>query len=267
MQVGVKKRFWTGLVVTGMMGIGMSHAVAQDVEYTRLLQAGRQISPQAVHDNAALFIMIPHELQDASIGETVGVLFEKRGNKVVKIADDVYRAQFAPDGRTIFYAQRSIYDVKEGQVRLVLPDAFGDFSFDKAGKRMVVTRPFEGDEIESNLEIVDMNGNVLNRLNIGGHHVFPYFTPDERQILFASGDTGIISWYVVNISGHGRRQLTNIGMEETGITDAFVPILSTFEGAGFIDDTHFKYIAEDEVWILDIVTGQAVKQLNAGARR
>ena len=248
-----------GLAVGLTVFFSASASIAQDLNPEHLLEAGKRVQQVQAPRQYQLFHVTPKEVPNASVGASHGELYMKSEGKIRRVADDVVISRVAPDGKTYFSDNSNHLKVLDasGSVKTIAENVDADFTFDKTGKQILVVRPLENDI--TTMDLIRTDGKLIHHILPEGNNFMPRFTPDGKSILFASGDTGIISWYLVDIQGTNKRQLTNIGMVPGQMTDDFVPIMSTPQKAEFIDDTHFKYLDGNDVWILDITTGHASK--------
>ena len=254
------KRIFAVLMTFSIACFLAGNVYAEELNEAVLAKEGKEIHRLDSSRKIQLFRVAPKEIPNASIGATHGPLYIKLAGTFKKVAPDVVQTRIAPDGRTFFMDNnnRLFALTDNGEVKTIADGVYSDFSFNKKGTRILVSRPVQ-DEIYTAIDLLDINGQTVRRIVETGNHSFPMFTPDEQKILYASGDSGIVSWYVVNQDGTDNHQITNIGMEPGNMTDDFVPIMGTWQNAGFIDNTHFRYMSEDEIWTLDITTGKAVK--------
>ncbi len=250
------------LMILMVSGFG----VAQEVSIDGISLPGKVVRKLQAPTEYELYVVGEKEVMNASMGPMHGPLYIKPPKGPARqIAEDVVLSRPGAKGLTYFVNRDFNLFVtdKKGEVRKIADHVYGDFSFNRDYSRVLVTRPQSDniDETMTVIELLDSNGVSLRRLVDVGNHSMPMFSPDGKKILYASGDTGIISWYLVNVDGSQNHQLTNIGMESGRMTDDFVPVMSTYDGSGFIDDTHFRYLDGTDGWILDISTGKAVKEL------
>ena len=249
------------LVIAGLWAaFNLSPVSAEEFNLEQMVQAGKRVKQVKSPKQYQLYHVTHPDTPNASQGPSHGPLFIKHPDgRIQQLADDIIYSTISPSGNVFF----SGYDLKlytinsTGKVEHIADNVSADFAFDKAGKRIVVSHPT--DFIDSTLDIISADGKQIQHVLPEGNYFAPTFTPDGNQILFASGDSGIVSWYIVNVDGSNKRQLTNIGMETGNMTDDFVPVISTPENSGFIDDTHYKYMEGEDTWILDITTGKAIR--------
>ncbi len=240
-----------------------SNAMANDVVPEEIPAQGQMVQQLRSPDAYQLYVVAPFEIPNASNGPVHGPLYMKAPKQKARlIAKDVVISKPAPKDRTYFIDNefRLFTTDSKGNIKHLAERVYGDFSFNRDYSRMVVSRPttMEPDENITTIELMDSNGSVIREIVPAGDNSMPMFTPDGKQILYVCADTGIVSWYIINVDGSNRRQLTNIGMEF--LDDSFVPIPSTYDQAEFIDSTHFRYLDDKDIWILDITTGKALKK-------
>ena len=249
------------LVIAGLWAaFNLSPVSAEEFNLEQMVQAGKRVKQVKSPKEYQLFHVTPQVVPNTSRGPAYGPLLIKHPDgKIEQVAENITLSKLSPDGKVYF----SSHDLKlytlnaAGKPELIADNVSSSFAFDRSGKRIIVAHPTG--VVHSTLDIISADGKLIQHVLPEGKYVAPTFTPDGKQILFASGDTGIASWYIVNVDGSQKRQLTNIGKENGNITSDLVPVLNTFENAGFIDDTHFRYMEGSDTWILDITTGKAVK--------
>ena len=257
----MRKKFIFSLFV-GFVFIS-STAMANDVVPEEIPAQGQMVRQLKSPNAYQLYVVAPFEIPNASNGPVHGPLYMKAPQQKARlIASDAVIAKPIPKDKTYFVDHQFSLFVTDpkGNIKKLAERVYGDFSFNGDYSRMVVSRPttMEPEENITTIELLDSNGSVIREIVPAGDNSMPMFTPDGKKILYVCADTGIVSWYIVNIDGTNRRQLTNIGMEF--LDDSFVPIPSTYEHAEFIDNTHFKYLDDKDIWILDITTGKALKK-------
>lgn len=238
----------------------LSPVSAEEFNLEQMIQAGKRVKQVKSPKQYQLFHVTRPDTPNASLGASHGPLFIRQNDgKIQKVAEDIIFSTLSPDGKVFFCDhEQKLYTIRStGKVEFVAENVSADFAFDHAGKRIAVLHPAEF--TDSTLDLIDADGRLIRHLLPAGNYFSPIFTPDGKQILFASGDSGIVSWYLVNVDGSNKRQLTNIGMEPGNMTDDFVPVISSPENSGFVDKTHFKYMEGETTWILDIKTGKAVR--------
>ncbi len=248
------------LVIAGLWAAcNLSPVSAEEFNLEQMVQAGKRVKQVKSPKAYQLYHVTPQEIPNSDL-EFTGPLYMKLADgKVRQIADHVEISRISPDGRTFFTNhEQKLYIVNDsGTPELIAENVSSNFAFDKTGKHILVSRPIDVDILK--LDLISRDGKTVRNILPEGNYIAPRFTPDGKQILYASSDTGIVSWYIVNIDGTNKRQLTNVGMKSGRMTDEFVPIMSTSDDAGFIDDTHFKYREGTDIWVLDITTGKASK--------
>lgn len=190
-----------------------------------------------------------------------------------KLAEGVDGARLSPDGR-LFYVQRGVlFSLDEKGASLRLADrCTGDMSFDRKGASVAIVRPGKGDD-PTVLDILDRDGSKAATLADLGDAVvwLPVFTPDGKAVIFLSGESGIASFWRVDIDGLAngkrdgfkRRQLTNrdVTPQNGGVlSQDFVPPAEARDSMSFASPSELEYAAGDgSVWRLDVVTGKASK--------
>ena len=249
------------LVIAGLWAAcNLSPVSAEEFNLEQMVQAGKRVKLVKSPKEYQLFHATTPITANSSQGAEHGPLFMKQSDgKILQVADDVVISKPSPDGRTFYTDNESNLFVlnASGQSELIIQNVAANFVFDKEGKHILVSRPTEF--VDSTLDLISADGKEIRHVLPEGNYYTMTFTPKGNQILFASGESGVASWYLVNTDGTHKHQLTNIGMETGHMTDDFIPVMSTPENAGFIDDKHFRYMEGPETWILDITTGKAVK--------
>ncbi|MBO4351145.1 MAG: hypothetical protein J6A01_09410 [Proteobacteria bacterium] len=249
------------LVIAGLWAAcNLSPVSAQEFNLEQMVLAGKKVkqvqSPKDYQLYHATTPIAPNSSQGASHGP---LLMKQSDGKILQVADDIIFSTLSPEGKVFFSgSDLKLYTINAaGKAEHIADNVSADFAFDKTGKQILVSRPT--DFVNSTLDILGADGKLIRHVLPEGNYFVPTFTPDGSQILFASGDSGIVSWYLVNTDGSHKRQLTNIGMESGNMTDDFVPVMNDPENSGFIDNTHFKYMEGPDTWILDITTGKALR--------
>ena len=249
------------MIVAGLfMGLSASSVLAEDFNPDQLASSGKKVKQVKSPKQYQLYHVTDPEIPNASTGPSHGPLFLKQSNNsFVRVAEDVTFSTVSPDGRTFYIdnGQKLFAMDATGKSALIAENISADFTFDKAGKRIIALRPTEF--VNSTLEILSIDGKTVRIVLPEGNYATPFFTPDGNKILFSSADTGIASWYLVNTDGSNKRQLTNVAMASGKMASDFIPVMSTPKNAGFIDDTHFQFMEGPDIWVLDIQTGKAAK--------
>ena len=87
------------------------------------------------------------------------------------------------------------------------------------GKELLVVPNF-GEEAPRDIFIIDLEGNVLDRLTDDEHHNNdPAFSPDGKQIAFRSYRTGLDELFIMNADGSNLRQVTTYPEDDTTSLD------------------------------------------------
>jgi len=142
------------------------------------------------------------------------------GMRRLTTEDDIrhFYPSLAPDGQSVLYSsfrEENVYEIYS----LDLNDGSVDRLTDRLG---VLTAPevspdgasitfVRGDPATSNMQIMvmDRNGEGVDNIpQVSGWD--PTWSPDSKQILFASGSEGNVQLFIVNRKGEGSRQVTNL---------------------------------------------------------
>jgi Tol biopolymer transport system component len=128
---------------------------------------------------------------------------------------------FSPDGRFVFKR----YNGDEGPGQLMLVDANG-------GEPQALTEGWMEDpgqfapdgqsvvtSADSQLEVIDLDGNVLYSITEDGAHLFgPTWSPDGTRIAFSRGTAGPFADIYTSLpDGTDRRQVTSTADNEIGV--------------------------------------------------
>ncbi len=176
------------------------------------------------------------------------------------ISDDVFRAQFSPDGKKIAYTTADcvlhVEDLAGDKVASVERAYEPNWRSDSAAlvfAQVAEDRPVHMPEVLG-LSVFDLNSGEIKKLTDGKwDDVRPHFDPSDEWILFVSGArSGLASFWKVSADGGQPEQVTNLGMEQ--VNDLFVP--TPYDRTLWSDDKRwfiydFKNGEQEEIWGLE----------------
>lgn len=184
---------------------------------------------------------------------------DENGNERL-IAEDVYRAQFSPDGNKIAYTTSDcvlhVEDIAGGKVAKV--ERAYEPNWRSDSDALVFAQVPEGRSLHIpevlGLSVFDLNSGQIKPLTDGKwDDVRPHYDPSDKYVLFVSGGrTGLASFWRVSAEGGQPEQVTNLGMEQ--VNELFVP--TPYDRTLWSDDKRwfvydFKNGDQEEIWGLE----------------
>jgi TolB protein len=124
------------------------------------------------------------------------------------VAEKIYFISDRDTTKHLFFLYEMHWD--GSQVRRVTDFAVENswISSRKDGSELVISSPKDGQRHE--LYLIDLNGNELKRLTKNEYYDNdPYFSPDEKEIVFRSRRPKIDELWIINADGSNPRQLTS----------------------------------------------------------
>ncbi|MDR0967201.1 MAG: hypothetical protein LBM75_12020 [Myxococcales bacterium] len=180
-----------------------------------------------------------------------------------RVAGNVQAALTSPDGTLFFVQDNALFTLQGSAPRRLIERSAGDFAFDVSGNRIALVRLGDTDDATA-IDLVTRDGAVERRLvdRSAGVLWLPLFTPDGQSLVYLSGETGLASFWRVDLDGQNRRQLTNQNVRpEAGgvLSQDFVPPAERRESMRFVGPSMLEFETGPERWQLDIETGVARK--------
>lgn len=176
------------------------------------------------------------------------------------IAEDVYRAQFSPDGKKIAYTTadcvmhvESVAGDKVAKVERAYEPNWRSDSDALVFGQVPEGRSLHMPEVLG-LSVFDLTSGQIKPLTDGKwDDVRPHFDPSDKTVLFVSGGrSGLASFWQVPAEGGQPEQVTNLGMEQ--VNELFVP--TPYDRTLWSDDKRwfvydFKSGEREEIWGLE----------------
>lgn len=104
------------------------------------------------------------------------------------------------------------------------------------------------------IAILDLKTNKETQVTTGWDHFFPIWTPDNSKIIFyAANEGGLVSQFIVDVTGANKKQTTNIG--EIYYTDKTVDH-ATGKPKWSPDGNTLAYESDNKIWINDFSEGK-----------
>lgn len=227
-----------------------------------LVVPGKVMHRLDVRGERSLLLQTEASLPESSPDAFSGDFFvATRLGKKQLIDSDVVSAKTLSDGELVYVADKTLRRARfDGSSKMILATGVeADFAISPKGHEIAITRPtHEGNLEYSELSTIDTQGRALRHLARGpGAIAWPYYSPDDKYVVFVAAFDGVMSWYRVNTNGDQLVQLTNLGQIDVGADH--VPVPCRTDNLIFKDNQTIVYDSCEGLWQLDIVKALATK--------
>ncbi len=175
------------------------------------------------------------------------------------LAERVGAARYTPECTVLLVQDDALLELKDGRLNLVARPAEPDFALNPAGTLIALVRPAA---TGTSLDLLDRSGATLKTLASGfGWQGMPTFTPDASALIFASGRTGVASYFRVSLDGGEPVQLTNRGLKPGPdvLSQAYVPVAEGREQLRFVGTRLLEIERPEARFQVDLKTLEAVR--------